>query len=162
MRKIIGFLSIWVCLSAFNQQPLHAEMNQDLIEKLNEVFLLEIQSMQQCEDDSERFNLAMPYHQIILDKQNTINQLAELIDELDGVIEQKRLKSEIFMRDIQALNQGAFSQTIIIRRYNAILNKYGHPKVRHVITYTRMAALEHFMILTNMAQKLLEEQQFNR
>ena len=137
--------------------PVYAESNPELISSLKEAVLFEIKSMQQCEEHSEKFGLAMPYHRIILEKQQTIKSITDLIDNIGGTLDNNRLPPVKQPRLFQALNCDAQDQITLVSMYDAILNQFGHPAVRRIIDRARQQALVHFMLLTNMEQKVIAE-----
>ncbi|MBU4305018.1 MAG: hypothetical protein KJ893_05285 [Candidatus Omnitrophica bacterium] len=151
MRSKIIYLMFLLCLLP---RYASAENNPELIAELNRVFTLEIQSLQQCEHDSEVFNVAMPFHRIILEKQETVKSLADVIDALNGDAEKNRLPIVKTTQLDKALVIDAEAQIEIIDRYDKLLAAFGYPEVRRIVVIARSRALRHFMLLTNMAQKI--------
>ncbi len=153
LLPLIGLLFILLLVVSLVQ----AEPSPELISRLKEVVIFEIKSMEQCEEHSEKFGLAMPYHRIILEKQQTIKSIADLIDNLGGTLDNNRLPlvKQAFL--IQALNSDAQDQITVVSMYDGILNQFGHPDVRRIIDRARAQAMVHFMLLTNMGQKVIAE-----
>lgn len=165
LKKSLLIVKIIFCvliLTIISSGVVLAEINPELIKSLNEVYIFEIKSMQQCEYHSEKLDIFMPYNQIILDKQETIKSLASLIDNLGADLDKKRLDIEKYNFPYTAVNRDAYSQIEVIKRYDEILNKFGHPQVRQVIEHSRRQTIEHFMFLTNFAQRLMNEQTVNK
>ena len=149
-RKIICLMFLLCLLPGYAL----AENNPELIAGLNAVFILEIQSLHQCEHESEVFNVSMPFHRIILEKQETVKSLADIIDALNGDTEKSRLPIVKTTQLEKALVSDAEAQIEIIDRYDKMLAAFGYPEVRRIVVIARSRALRHFMLLTNMAQKI--------
>ena len=114
--------------------------------------------MQQCEYHSDSFNISMPYDEIVLEKQNTIRKIYDLIIEISGVPEKKRLNFEKIKTAYKALNADAYDQILIVRLYDKILDKFGHPGVCFLVNTSRRQAYSHYMLLSNIAQKIIAEE----
>ena len=135
----------------------YAQMNPDLLDLLNKVRIIEETSLKQCEFHSQRFGLKIPYHRILREKQETINTLTYIITNINGEVTEKSIKIQKKELASSALNNDAYIQIRIIQLYDDILARFGHPDVKQVVIVARNRAQQHFMLFTNRAQKLIDE-----
>jgi len=155
MRRKVVFLMIF--LLVLFVLPTFAQVNGELVDSLNEARIFEIKSKKQCEYHSVEFDIIMPYHQILLDKEDSIRLLENLIVAIGGELERATLNIEKLGLSSQALNRDAYSETELVRIYDKILAKFGHAEVRRVVQKARHQAIEHFMLLTNTAQSVIDQ-----
>ncbi|MFH2137938.1 MAG: hypothetical protein ABII88_05465 [Candidatus Omnitrophota bacterium] len=151
LKKTILFLLIFSSMFSLNS---FAQVNEKLVKSLNDAFILESKSQRQCEFHSNKFNIAMPYHRIILEKQQTIERISDLILAIDGKITDKMLGIERAKYTFPALNNDASVQIQLIQLYDDILSKFGHPDVQTIIKRAKNLAYQHFMLLSNSAQRI--------
>jgi len=137
--------------------PAFAQVNEELVDNLNEARMFEIKSKKQCEYHSVEFDIIMPYHQILLDKEDSIRLLENLIIAIGGKLEKATLGIEQLGLSSQALNRDAYSEIELVQIYDKILDRFGHAEVRRVVQTSRRQAIEHFMLLTNTAQSVIDQ-----
>ena len=151
MKKILILLLLLNLLAGVS----FAQSNPYLIRDLNEVRYLEIKARQQYQYHNNKYNLPFLYYNILINKENTINDLTQLLVDLNGTI--KKTKTEFLKVEsiFEALNDDAYMEIQILRSYNKILSAYGHPKVRKITQKAKDYTLENIMLFTNAAQKEL-------
>ena len=157
MKKNILILLFAVCFSRIFLSFCFAQTNPELIGDLNYLLTLDIQLIEECEYNSDVFDISIPYNKIINEKHRMIDELAGLIDSLGAELSDKRFNIQKLKRNYQALNADANLQIKIIEIIDAMLLKYGHPKVQIYLKKAKDQAYLHFMILSNAAQKIIGE-----
>ncbi len=155
MRRSIIFLII--CLQFLCIRGAFAQINEELIGGLNRALDFELKLKRQCEYNRDKFDVPMPYHRIILEKEDKIGALTDLIPRIGGKISAKGLAIDKGEFLFGALNSDAYYEIQLVQIYDAILAKFGHPEVIRFISPARNHAYQHFMLLTNMAQKVMYE-----
>jgi len=148
---IFGFLFLIGIKSCF------AQVNPEMIQALNELFISDVKLMQQCESNREEFSLFIVYNQIISEKQQTLRDLAELIDSFGADISDKILEVEKQIFKDQALINNAKSQIKIISMYDDILSKFGHPKVQIFAKKAKNQAIIHYMLFSTTIQQVIAD-----
>ncbi|MBU2062790.1 MAG: hypothetical protein KKF93_00160 [Candidatus Omnitrophica bacterium] len=155
-KFLISAIFIVILLLVINVSGF-AQINEDLIDLLNEVRTREIESKKQYDYHSVKFDMLMPYHQIIIEKEETIQDLTRLIDALKGQVENLRIGTQAADLLTKALNSDAALEIDLVRLYDKILSQFGHPEMARLVAQARRLAIEHFMLLTNTAQRAIEE-----
>ena len=89
-------------------------------------------------------------------KQETIDTLTNLITNIRGEIFENTVNIEKKSLASSALNSDAYMQIQLVQEYDAILARFGHPDVQRIITVSRNLTQQHFMLLTNTAQKMID------
>ncbi|MCM8812785.1 MAG: hypothetical protein NC924_02460 [Candidatus Omnitrophica bacterium] len=139
-----------------------AESNPVLLQALNEARQQECTSKRRCEHHEDRFNLSIPYHQIIAEKEQVIAALTALIVGLGGTADAVAPARSAQQRVLAAMAADARAQIELISLYDRVLGEFGHPETRRVIAWAKNMALSHFLMLSVRSQELLDEQWLSR
>ncbi|MCP4649052.1 MAG: hypothetical protein GY853_03065 [PVC group bacterium] len=150
-----------VLMLAFIVSSVFAQVNPKLVNSLNEVLVLEIKAKRQCDLHRRKFKLAIPYHQIVVDKGQTIDQITDLIIDIAGTVDKQWPEPAGAALVTEAMNNDAYNQIELVQKYDYILSRFGHASVQRTISVARNNAMYHFMLLTNTAQKIIDENKIN-